>query len=272
VIGFGDGPAQTFSHLGPIIRLAPDGFFDARDGNTYAAVTHLSYLDPPGYTWFDLDIDLAAHRYSAWAWHDGGGPGGEIARDYAFRTEQRALARIDDLGTFIDAAAGSMWICDLRITPRTCVRSFGPGSWKATSFPPQAGSFRIDVDAQPLDTDLDAVVGLARTTPARFTDLAAIVRFNPGGHLDVRNGGAYGADVDLAYQVGQTYHLTFDVDLRAHRYSVDVRGPGMANAVRIATDYAFRTEQASVTTLGVLGQYVDNPDGDVIVCDLTLSY
>jgi hypothetical protein len=66
------------------------------------------------------------------------------------------------------------------------------------------------------------------------------------------------------------------VDVPAHRYSVAVRGTGIGvDFVPLATDYAFRTEQAAASSLAVLAQYIDAPadaDHALITCDLTAMY
>jgi hypothetical protein len=57
---------------------------------------------------------------------------------------------------------------------------------------------------------------------------------------------------------------------------VAVRGPGIGtDFVPLATDYAFRTEQAAASELTALGQYIDAPadaDHALITCDLTAMY
>lgn len=94
--------------------------------------------------------------------------------------------------------------------------------------------------------------------------------------MDVRDGDSYRADRAIAYTPGGNYRVAFDVDVPAHRYSVAVRGPGIGtDFVPLATDYAFRTEQAAASSLAVLGQYIDAPadaDHALLTCDLAAMY
>jgi hypothetical protein len=89
----------------------------------------------------------------------------------------------------------------------------------------------------------NSLVGLASAKTENFADLAAIVRFAPDGFVDARNGGIYQASSSLPYTPGNTYKVLMSVDMANHRYSVTVT-PAGATSVVIATNYAFRTEQA----------------------------
>ncbi|MEP6864294.1 MAG: hypothetical protein ABJE66_26980 [Deltaproteobacteria bacterium] len=114
------------------------------------------------------------------------------------------------------------------------------------------------------------MVGLADGAATQFSELAASVRFNPRGTIDVRDGSTYRADVTLAYVAGSTYHFKLDVDLAAHRYSVAVRQADGSD-LSIANGYAFRTEQESVSQLDHLATEVDSASGSTDVCTLTIA-
>lgn len=269
VIGFANGPAQEFTDLGPIVRFNPDGFIDARDGSTYRANEPVRYTDGTQYV-ISYQLDFMTHTYSASVGRYGSPDRNEIAFAYSFRTEQSAMSRVDTLAREIDSPTGDVSICGYAASANCMTAS--PPNWTPTPFRAQSGAFHLEVAATAYGDGTDAVVGLAGTaTPSRFSDLAAIFRFNPYGHMDVRNGGAYTADVDLTWTPGETYRVAFDVDVAAHRYSVTVTPTGGA-PVRIATDYAFRTEQAGVTSLVSLGQFVDSPYGKVQTCGLLETY
>lgn len=279
VVGLGNGPPQRFADLGPTVRLNTDGHIDARDGDTYAAdapFDYLRYATSDAFVWITMDVDLPNHRYSVKAFHDGHDDAVQIATDYAFRTEQSGITRLDAVGQFVDQPGGQTFLCDPDIRPPTCVTSASIQTWNATAFRPQTGKFRLEIDAEPINYHLDGVVGLAAATPARFSDLAAIFRFNPDGFMEVRDGDSYRADRAIAYTLAGNYRVAFDVDVPAHRYSVAVRGTGIGvDFVPLATDYAFRTEQAAASSLAVLAQYIDAPadaDHALITCDLTAMY
>ncbi|MFW6146343.1 MAG: PKD domain-containing protein [Planctomycetota bacterium] len=112
----------------------------------------------------------------------------------------------------------------------------------------ETGTFTVEFDARPNDTNMDGVTGICLGTATTWGDLACIVRFNTGGTIDVRNGGAYGADATVSYAAGTYYHVRMVINVPSHIYSVYVTPDG-GSETTLATDYAFRTEQASVASL-----------------------
>ena len=122
-------------------------------------------------------------------------------------------------------------------------------TWTDAALPAHSGVFTISFDAVPSVVGQDTVIGLSKGVAAQYTDLAAIVRFNNTGHIDVRNGGTYAAKVSLAYAAKAKYLVRMVVDVPTHTYSVFVTPPGQAE-VALAQNYAFRTEQATVSSLG----------------------
>src|SRR5207253_1826891 len=92
------------------------------------------------------------------------------------------------------------------------------------------------------------VRAVAAGVAASNTDLAVILRFNPSGQIDARNGGAYAAASVMAYSAGTSYHFRLVVDLATHSYSAYVTPAGGAEAT-LASGFAFRTEQSAVTAL-----------------------
>src|SRR5262249_46843673 len=77
-------------------------------------------------------------------------------------------------------------------------------AWQSTSFAPQAATFTAEVDATAASA---AAVALSLGPQTAWSGLAAIVRFNTAGTIDVRNGGAYAAAVTVPYTVGTSYHV-----------------------------------------------------------------
>ena len=110
------------------------------------------------------------------------------------------------------------------------------------------GTFTVHFDAQPSAGSIDGVFGLSNGPATGFTQLACIFRFNVNGRMDVRNSLAYGADVDAPYVAGRWYHVRMVVNLPARTYSVFVTPEGQAEFA-LATDFGFRSDQATVTTL-----------------------
>lgn len=112
----------------------------------------------------------------------------------------------------------------------------------------QSGSFSVDFDASTSLSPSNTTFSLCHGAAAAYTDLACMVRFNTGGTIDARNGGAFAAVNSMSFAANTTYHIRMDVNVSAHTYSVYVTAPG-GSPVTIASNYAFRTEQASVASL-----------------------
>lgn len=148
-------------------------------------------------------------------------------------------------------------------------------AWEAIQKPSKTGTFTVQWDWTPLGSAIDLVTAIAPSKPAAYTDCACLVRFNASGNIDVRNGGSYGADTTYAYTSGVEYEIQCDINIATHTYTVTVTEdpngtPGTPTV--IATDYAFRTEQASATSLAYVGWIgltptdigsIDNIDWDV---------
>ena len=112
----------------------------------------------------------------------------------------------------------------------------------------QTGAFEVSFDATPLADQIDAFTGISAMAPREAGDVAAIVRFNEQGTIDVRNGGAFRADQSLAYSANKPYRVRMVIDVKSRTYSVFVTPPGQPE-VSLAKNYAFRSQQAAVRAL-----------------------
>jgi len=121
-------------------------------------------------------------------------------------------------------------------------------AWQNFPFASQTGQFEFAFDAVPNNNNMDGVTGVAQGDATWWTDLACIARFSPAGVIDVRNGGAYDADATVDYSAGTEYSIRMVINVVSHTYSVYVTPEGQSE-ITLATDYAFRTDQASVTSL-----------------------
>jgi hypothetical protein len=144
------------------------------------------------------------------------------------------------------------------------------GPWWNQGFASQAKRFHVEFDATPSEVGLDAVVGLAGGAASAFTDLAAIVRFNASGGIDVRDGDTYRSLFTFSYFAGTTYHVRLDIDVRTHTYSAFVRLSSSSFYNALARDASFRTEQAGVTQLGNIGSKVDGASGSIAICNVSV--
>jgi len=142
-------------------------------------------------------------------------------------------------------------------TPGSTVISASGPEWASTPFgTPQTASFTAEMDATPLTTAIDGGIGLSNGPQAAFTGLACIGRFDSSGFIDARNGGSYTAVNSIPYTANQTYHFRFVVSLSSHTYSLYVTPPGQSEQT-VALNYAFRTEQQSVTVLNAWSVFAD---------------
>ena len=273
VIGFTDRAADDFSALGPIVRFNAQGMIDVRNGDVYAADAPFPYALLTEYH-VRFVIDLPAKRYSVFVRQRFGDfPEIQIAHDYAFRTERNTLALIDTMAGIVDSASGALSWANVDVFPEIC-HSPAPG-WTALPFPTQTGTFQVVFDATPsapggsAATTIDAVVGLSRFAPHAFADLAANIRFNTSGHIDMRNGESYVADQPIPYVLDHTYRFLLEVNHTAKTYSAsvsDLISPFVSRT--IGRDLRFRIEQSTVVTLGWEGGFIDGPGCCMRVCNL----
>jgi hypothetical protein len=141
-------------------------------------------------------------------------------------------------------------------------------AWKNTGIASQSGSFAAAFDATPNTAKMDGVTGLSLGAASGYPSAAAIVRFNETGTIDVRNGSAYAAVTPVSYAVGSKYHFVMTVNPAAHTYSVAVTPPG-GSAITLATNYAFRTEQAATASLN--NWTLQSDLGTHQVCNFTIA-
>jgi hypothetical protein len=126
--------------------------------------------------------------------------------------------------------------------------------WSNTAFPVQTTKFTSTFYATPTQNDEDLVFGFSKAAASAYTDLATIIRFNNTGTIDIRNGNAYAAAVSVPYTAGAKYYFSMTVNISQHTYSVSVTPPGKS-AILLASNYAFRSEQATVTSLANRAEY-----------------
>jgi len=169
-----------------------------------------------------------------------------------------SAATVNGSGLVSGVAAGSATITATSEgqsgTSAITVTGAGPGcatsttAFQNSAFTSQNGSFTATFDATPNGAGLDAATGLSSGPAAAYTDMAVILRFNTGNTIDARNGGAYAAANSIPYTAGTSYHFRVVVDVSSHTYSAYVTPAGSAEQT-IGTGFAFRTEQAAVTSL-----------------------
>ena len=152
----------------------------------------------------------------------------------------------------------------------SCTVQRAGAAWWNQSFAEATGQFHVELTATPSADKIDAVVGVSDGAAAKWSQLAAIVRWSAAGIIDVRKGSTYAADISYPYTAGTTYQVRMDIDIRAHTYSVHVRVYDWEQWKPLARDYPFRTEQAGVTALDNIASYLE-PDlpGALEICGIT---
>lgn len=272
VVGLSAAPATGFTGLATIVRFAATGAIDVRNGGTYAADVNVPYTAGASYH-VKLDVDVASHTYSVWVTPPGGAAI-QLASGYAFRTEQQSATSLSDVDEEVDGGSGAVSVCGFVVEPASppppppdCARAAAGQGFVDAAFASETGSFIASFDATPSAANIDAVVGLSAATATRFTDLAAIVRFNDAGFIDARNGSTYAAATSYPYTPGTKYTVTMSVNVKTHTYSVNIMAPGATYPTMIASHYAFRSEQASVTQLASGAIEVDAASGTLSLCN-----
>lgn len=247
VTGLSRNPANHYTNLAVIVRFAPSGRIDARNGGQYQAVTPFDYQADVNYL-VRLEVDVWARRYSATVTAPGGSPV-VIANNYAFRTEQSQANEFKAFNAY--SVGGSLAVGQVAVETDGAGTLFSAGTWENLALPAHGDPVVVSYDVIPSRDDLDAVTGLSEGPADWFTDIAAIVRFAPSGRVDARNGGAYQAAGVLDYAAGVTYRVEIAADVGSGHYTATVTPDG-GTPVVIADNYAFRSEQSGVSTLDTL--------------------
>ncbi|MCM2303356.1 MAG: Ig-like domain-containing protein [Elusimicrobia bacterium] len=155
-----------------------------------------------------------------------------------------AIAR-DAAGNRASSPAVTVTVNNVAPPPSGCV--VVGSAWRGEMFAPQSAAFVASFDAVPDTARMDGVTGLAGGAVSDYSRLAAAVRFNNAGFIDARNGSVYAAAAAIPYSPGAKYHFRLVVDPSARRYSAYVTPPGASEAA-VGTNYAFRAEQASLSS------------------------
>jgi hypothetical protein len=161
-------------------------------------------------------------------------------------------------------------ICGLSLSAQAqCVTATAGGSWQNTVMTSETGTFTATFDATPSAAPTNSTVGLSNGAQTAYANFACLVRFNPTGDIDARNGGAYAAASTIPYSAGVSYHFRVAVNIAAQTYSIFVT-PAGGSELTVGSNYAFRI---SDTTLNWYGVFVDvaasGGAGTVTVCNFS---
>lgn len=118
-------------------------------------------------------------------------------------------------------------------------------TWKSFNISTQTGPFTAEFDAVPNKNVMNGVIGIQNGTASEYADQACAVRFYSNGKIEARSGSGY-ATSTVNYTFGTRYHFRFEIDIAAHTYTAFVK-PAGGTEVKLGSNLAFRTEQASIT-------------------------
>jgi hypothetical protein len=260
IVGLSSGAQTAYTGFAALVRFNPSGDIDARNGGAYQARAPIAYAAGTTYH-FRLLVDVPAHTYSVYVTP----PGGvelTVATGFAFRTEQQGVMSLDSWGADVNASnPGSLSVCGFAVQP--CLAARAGAGFVDTPMVNETGTFGVQFDATPSVSPTNSVIALSNGPQTGYTGFASLVRFSPSGHVDARNGPAYQAATTVPYSAGSTYHFRLVVNVAAHTYSIFVTPPGGPEQT-IGLSYAFRTEQAGVTSLNDWG--VETESGTTTVC------
>lgn len=253
LVGLSRGPATNWTQLAAIIRFNAQGFVDFRDGDVYRALWPKNYMSQYNFSGdFRMQVDMRRKTYSVWYWSFDGDSWSLMANDFRFRTEQAGVTQLDHFTA--EAETGGIDTCARDPEPWARVGTGAPQWRNAPTGRTAVYGQRYEFFVRPDNANMDGLVALSQGPQTSWSRLAAIVRFNSAGTVDVRNGGAYQADAVFNYIPSKTYRIYIyayvspDPANTPHHYSVSVSEVG-GTPVRIANRYRFRTEQQGVTDL-----------------------
>ncbi|MAT38769.1 MAG: hypothetical protein CL946_04115 [Ectothiorhodospiraceae bacterium] len=116
---------------------------------------------------------------------------------------------------------------------------------------------------------IDVVAGLSSSLATTHSDVACGIRFKLDGTIVARNGGAWSTST-INYIADTSYSFRLVVDVPSHTYSIYVTPQG-GSELTIGTDYDFRTEQASISSLAYWNLSDVEGNGTATVCNFELN-
>ena len=150
-----------------------------------------------------------------------------------------------------------------------CTTTNPTATWNNFAFPARSGTFTATFDATPSVAGQSSAVALSQGVQTTYTGFANIVVFTTAGTIQARNGGAYTAASTIPFSAGVKYHFRLAINVTAHTYSIFVT-PAGGSEITVGSNFAFRTEQNTVTSLDHWGSLVNaTPGGTLQVCNFT---
>lgn len=152
----------------------------------------------------------------------------------------------------------------------TCSMATANNTWNDTAFSSRSGSFTATFDATPSVSGQNSAVGLSKGAQTAFSGFANIVAFATSGVIQARSGGSY-VNSNVPFTGGVSYHFRLAINVTTHMYSVFVT-PAGGSEQTVGTNFAFRTEQNTVTSLDHWGSWVNSTSsGTLQVCNFAVQ-
>src|SRR5215217_831917 len=262
-VGLSNGSQTTFGGLACVARFySTTGKIEARNGGGYAAST-ISYSPNTTYH-FRFVVNVPSHTYSVYVTPSGGSEQ-IVGLNFAFRTEQASVNSLNNWSLFSDV--GSMRACGFGAPCYTAIAGAG---WINNAFTSQGTAFTAEWDATPSAANIDVVMALSNGAQTSVTAFACLTRFNEFGKIQARDGGNYNSASSILYTANTTYHFRLVVSVPSHTYSIYVTPAGGSEQL-VGLNYAFRTEQSTVSALNNQGLIVDTATGSARLCNFVIS-
>jgi hypothetical protein len=239
VTGIQNGTATGYTSQACQVRFNSNGTIDARNGGGYTATT-VNYVAGTSYH-FRLEINVPAHTYSIYVT-----PSGQseitLGTNCAFRTEKASVSQLT--GWSLNTTGSSHTVSNMAFTPSVTSTT----SWQSFPVSTQTGTFTASFDAVSNAANSNAMTFIQNGTATGYTSTACGVLFNSTGQIQARNGAGWSSATTVNYVAGKSYRFRLVINVPAHTYSIYVTPSGQSE-ITLGTNYAFRTEQASVSQL-----------------------
>jgi len=132
VVGLSRGAATRFDHLAGAVRFAPAGALEARDGAVYRADVGIPFEAGRPYQ-IRVIADVPSHTYSVYV--RVGDDVIQLARRYAFRSSQAAVASLDALAAIVDGPSGQLSVCNVLSAASSGVAYSREGAYAVAPLP-----------------------------------------------------------------------------------------------------------------------------------------
>ncbi len=128
--------------------------------------------------------------------------------------------------------------------------------------PAVAGKFWAAWNVNPTHNNMNGATGLAKGRVSGWGDYGVIVRFNPDGQVDARNGGSYEATTEFDYSANTNYLVEIIGDVETQTYSAYVYENG--EKTTIADNFGFRANTSQDTLNFMAMKITESTDFDGI--------